>query len=89
MRVRNKQEEYIPLDPQPNPDDVLKVHRLYQNLNEPKDGASKFKRRITWLAKSDRILPEIPNTVAIVEYVGTYPGKGYHGGVKDKENNAP
>ena len=65
------------------------MHRLYQTLKEPKDGENKFKRRITRLEKSDSTLPEIPNAVALIEYVGTYPGKGYHGLVKDKENNAP
>ena len=90
LRYKNKQEQYIPIDPQPNPDDVLTVHRLYQKLQEPSSkDKNKFKRRVTWIEKSESTLQGIPPAIAIVEYIGTYPGRGFHGNVKDEERNAP
>ena len=36
LSYKNTQEKrHTPLDPQPNPDDIVKVHRLYQKLQEP------------------------------------------------------
>ena len=59
LKYKNKKEEYVPLDPQPNPEDVVKVHRLYHKLQVNKPDATKFQRRITWIEKSDSILQEI------------------------------
>ena len=60
LKYKNKKEEYVPLDPQPNPEDVVKVHRLYHKLQVDKPDAAKFQRRIMWIEKSDSILQEIP-----------------------------
>ena len=93
LKYKNKQAEYIPLDPQPQPDDVVKLHRLYQKLQDKSSNEKKkkntFQRRVTWLEKADSKLPAIPSAIAIVEYIGNYPRRGFHGNVKDKERNAP
>ena len=44
---------------------------------------------MTCLEKADSILPAIPSAIAIVEYIGNYPGRGFYGNVKDRERNAP
>ena len=90
LKYKNKQAEYIPLDPEPQPDDVVKLHRLYQKLQDKSsNGKNTFQRRVTWLEKANSKLPAIPSAIAIVEYIGNYPGIGCHSNVKDKERNAP
>ena len=84
LRYKNKKEEYVPLDPQPNAEDVVKVHRPYHKLQVDTPDKTKFQRRITWIEKSESVLPEIPSALALVGYIGTYPGQGFHGNVKDK-----
>ncbi len=59
----------VSLDPQPDPDDVIAVHRYYTKLK----GCSSYKRRVTWLEDSDI------SENCCVEYVGSYPGSRPHG----------
>ena len=74
---------------QPTEDEIVTVHRLYLVLKDSssEQTSNQFSKRITWLEKSAHILPSIPNNIAIVEYIGTYPGRSFHGAVKDKVNN--
>ncbi|XP_053375386.1 uncharacterized protein LOC128547267 isoform X2 [Mercenaria mercenaria] len=88
-RQVNKKREYIPLEPQPSEDSILIVHRLYQTLSASPSGKNQFKRRCTWLGSNPDFWPSAPTTVAIVEYIGTFPPRQHHGRTKDFENNIP
>ena len=44
LKNKNKQAEYIPLDPQPQPDYVVKLHRLYQKLQDKSSNGKKLFR---------------------------------------------
>ena len=72
---KNKISTYIPLDPQPNPESVVMVHRYYATLKM--DG--KYRKRVTAI-----ISPIFPK-VAVWEYSGTYlDSKSFHGNDKRK-----
>jgi hypothetical protein len=79
------QREFIPVSPQPDDNMLILIHRNYQILKASPTGSEQFKKRITWLEKGPGILPEISG--AIVEYIGTFPGRLYHGLAKDESKN--
>ena len=62
-----RQMVFTPLSRQPLPHEVIRLHRAYAKHSLNKD----YQRRITWMDD---------NTTAIVEYVGTFPRLGPHGG---------
>ncbi|WAR07112.1 hypothetical protein MAR_017070 [Mya arenaria] len=62
--------EYLPMEPQPSKDRIAVVQRYYTKL---KLDAS-YKKRVTWLSEVG-----IVNGLAVVEYVGKYPGLAPHG----------
>ena len=63
---------FVPAEPQPREEDVLKVHRKYTTLK----AAENYKRRVTWLEPA-------PSLFACVEYIGHYPdGAAPHGNAK-------
>ncbi|XP_071525662.1 uncharacterized protein [Panulirus ornatus] len=74
VRGRRK---YVSLQPQPDPSSVMDVQRYYTTSN----ACSKYMRKVTWInSYGDRQIP----SVAIVEYVGTYPGDRPHGNSTNK-----
>ena len=70
----------VPIQPQPHSSSVMEVQRNYSNSA----ACSKYMRRVTWINKyGDRDVPP----VAVVEYVGTYPGDKAHGNSTDKASS--
>ena len=63
---------FVPTEPQPREEDVLKVHRKYTTLK----AAENYKSRVTWLEPA-------PSPFACVEYIKHYPdGAAPHGNAK-------
>lgn len=50
-QVKNKS-GYIPIEPQPNEEEVITVRRLYQTLKATSEEKEQFKRRVTWIEKN-------------------------------------
>ncbi|WAQ94063.1 hypothetical protein MAR_006534 [Mya arenaria] len=74
--------QFIPLEPQPSNSDIISVHRLYQTLKFSQSTNTQFRRRITWFEKAEHLMSEINNGIAVVEYIGIFPERHVHGGVK-------
>ena len=70
----NKKMTFIPIEPQPDQNSILTVHRIY-NKNKIDNN---YRRRVTWMTGQTN------NNVALVEYTGTYPGAQPHGNSKYK-----
>ena len=63
---------FVPTEPQPREEDVLKVHRKYTTLK----AAENYKSRVTWLEPAS-------SPFACVEYIKHYPdGAAPHGNAK-------
>jgi len=67
---------YIPMDPQPSPDTVIKIKRYYVTLA----ASNEYRRRITTLVESN-VMAE--HCVAIIEYFGENVVGSLHGQNKD------
>lgn len=65
---------YDILEPQPSQSDILQIHRYYTMLKADKS----YKKRISWLGL------EGVSDIAIVEYLGSFPGLVPHGNSKHK-----
>ena len=65
-----RQKTFTALDPQPDPSDIITLHRAYSKHSRNPD----YRRRISWT--DDR-------AAAIAEYVGTFPGSAPHGNAKN------
>ena len=84
----NKKRVFTPLNPQPTEQELLEVHRLYQTLVATDAASKQFKRRVAWMENVPTTMGAISTTVAIVEYIGTFPPRLQHGNVmKTQENN--
>ena len=81
----DKKKQYIPLVPQPQKQDVLEVHRLYQNLEASPAGPYQYRRRVTWLENIPPYMQDLPDKTAIIEYIGDFPKRKCHGNSKDEE----
>lgn len=66
--------EYPPLNPQPLESEILELHRYYTSLKANKN----YKKRVSWLGLGGRL------DIAVVEYIGQYPGVAPHGNSKYK-----
>ena len=77
---------YVPLDPQPDDADILKIHYAYNDLAASVPGQIKFKRRVTWVEKVPPSIQYVPTSIAVVEYIGTYPSRKCHGNAKNSKN---
>ncbi|MES9883125.1 MAG: hypothetical protein ABW185_19850 [Sedimenticola sp.] len=66
---------YVPMDPQPMQTQIVVVHRYYTSLKLD----STYKKKVTWLGDGD-------SNLAIVEYVGKFPGLGPHGNSRQPED---
>jgi hypothetical protein len=61
---------YVPIEPQPNRDSVVIIHRYYTvhklDIN--------YKKKVTWFGEGG-----ISSSFALVEYIGKFPGLPAHG----------
>ena len=71
----NKKRVYIPIEPQPSADSVYELSRSYASLKKD----ANYKRRVTWLGQNAK------DNVAVVEYLGNFPGLAPHGNSKSGE----
>ena len=78
--------EYIPLEPQPTKEDVLELHRSNQTL-KASTSMETFKRRVTCFGNIPTSYSFIPSNMALVEYIGKYPGLKLHGNAKNPNRN--
>ena len=63
QKMHQKRRMYIPLDPQPDVNDIIQIHKYYTVLKRQ----SNYKRRISWItAETSQSL----GNVALVEYYG-------------------
>jgi hypothetical protein len=69
-----KKKIFVPSTPQPNPDDIIILHRNYSVLKRD----TTYKRRVSWINGG---------TKAVVEYIGKFPVRENHGNRK-KGNRA-
>ena len=73
FKTENKKRTFIPFDPQPDPKYIAILHRNYTTLKLDQD----YKRRISWFGQTPQNMTIKP--VAIVEYIGEFPGRAPHG----------
>ncbi|CAH1245863.1 PIN4 [Branchiostoma lanceolatum] len=73
-KMVSRSRTYIPIEPQPEDNQVIKVHRNYNALST----SPEYKRRITWVENY------MLDNIVCVEYVGTYPGPRVHGNAQKK-----
>ena len=71
----NKRRVFTPHEPQTAGDEILELHRLYQNLVASDPESKQFKRRFTWVDSVPTTIPRAPTNVAVVEYIGTFPAR--------------
>ncbi len=71
----NKKRIYVPLDPQPRPEELLEIQRHYATLKT----SSAYRRRVTWINSLPSHVGSTQPVAAVVEYVGTFPGHAPHG----------
>ena len=74
---------YEPLAPQPNEEDVFVVQRAYSKHNT----SLTYRRRITWIGNIPATMTLSLNPVALIEYVGLFPGRSLHGNTKHPDKN--
>jgi len=63
----------VALDPQPNPNDIVTLHRYYTHLV----ASAAYRRRVTWAT-----LPTASSqsqSLAVIEYIGKFPRRAAHG----------
>jgi hypothetical protein len=83
----NENTEYYPLNPQHSENELLIVKRLYNIFAASEKGPNKFKRRCSWIVNTPISMSEIPSSVSVIEYIGTFLDRKPHALVKS--NNAP
>ena len=66
---------YEPLNPQPQDNELVQLHRYYAKLKKD----TNYQKRVSWLGLGG------DTEIAVVEYLGAYPGLGPHGSAKHKE----
>ena len=66
---------YVPLNPQPLDTEVIELHRYYAKLKKN----ATYQKRVSWLGLGG------DSEIAVVEYIGAYPGLGPHGNSKHKD----
>ncbi|XP_060563165.1 uncharacterized protein LOC132722661 [Ruditapes philippinarum] len=78
-KQKQKKKVYEPLEPQPSGEELLIIKRLYNTLSASDKGLEQFRRKCTWIENIPSSMPELSVDIAIVEYVGTFPGRKPHG----------
>ena len=73
-RKRKGKKEYVPLNPQPNENELLTLHKHFGYLKLDNN----YKKRVSWLSRGGN------TQIALVEYIGGYPGLCPHGNAKHK-----
>ena len=61
--------------------------KFYQILQASLKGPSQFRRRVTWLENIPSSVNYLLATTAVVEYIGTFLERRYHGNIKQKDAN--
>ena len=69
--------KYVPFDPQPEKDEIATLHRYYAKL----DADPRYQKRVTWLGEGG-----LQSNLAVVEYIGKFPGLKPHGNSKDPQS---
>lgn len=69
----NKKRVYVPIEPQPNANEVVTIQRYYVSLSLNKN----YKKRVTYLWEGG-----LKTKLALVEYIGKFPGLSAHGNLK-------
>ncbi|KAK3104132.1 hypothetical protein FSP39_024650 [Pinctada imbricata] len=69
----NGKRTYVPITPQPDLSDIIELSRHYTSLKADQS----YKKRVSWLGSREC-------TIAIVEYLGKFPGLVPHGNSKRK-----
>ncbi|KAH3709030.1 hypothetical protein DPMN_068490 [Dreissena polymorpha] len=66
----------------------VKVHiACTAQLKASNSDTSQFKKRVTWVEKTENIMSEISNNIAIVKYIGYFPERQCYGSVKEIDKN--
>jgi hypothetical protein len=73
--------QYHLIEPQPSETDLIVVNRLYRKLKANTD----YKNRITWISSAPDTHNYLRKNIAIIEYIGQFPGRQFHGNVKTQE----
>ena len=68
---RNKQVQYVPLDPQPDPKHVVSIQTYYTKCKLDKT----YAKKACWFAHDSAL----QSNLAVVQYVGKFPGLAPHG----------
>jgi len=76
--VINRKTTYVPVEPQPPEESILEVHRIYSALKRDHE----YKRRVTYVTKMPPYISATVPALALVEYMGQYPGGAPHGNNK-------
>ncbi|CAG2224638.1 unnamed protein product [Mytilus edulis] len=71
IKTEKGKKNFIPLENQPAPDEVVELIRNYSTSTKD----SSYKRRVSWIGGDT-------NPIAIVEYIGIFPGLSAHGNTK-------
>ncbi|CAG2213397.1 unnamed protein product [Mytilus edulis] len=71
IKTEKGKKNFIPLENQPAPDQVVELFRNYSTSKKD----SSYKRRVSWIGGQT-------NPIAIVEYIGIFPGLSAHGNTK-------
>ena len=69
-RQVQRKTEYIPLNPQPDANQIVVLQRYYTHLKLD----STYKKRVSWFANGG-----LQKNLAVVEYAGIFPGLALHG----------
>lgn len=76
-KVIKKKVEYVPVNPQPEKTKIVVIHRYYTASKLDKT----YKKRVTWLGDGG-----LQSSLAVVEYLGKFPGLAPHGKGHSKSN---
>ena len=68
------QYQYVPLNPPPLDSEIVELHRYYTKLKKNQT----YEKRVSWLGLGG------DKEIAVVEYVGKFPGVAPHGNAKHK-----
>lgn len=71
IKIEKGKKNFIPLENQPAPDQVVELFRNYSTSKKD----SSCERRVSWIGGQT-------NPIAIVEYIGIFPGLSAHGYTK-------
>ena len=74
-KQENSKRTYKPLDPQPDEESILELYRNYSTSKYEKS----YRRCVTWFGRTPADMKPHMTNIAIVEYLGSFPGHRPHG----------